>query len=357
MQRSSSDSWSQFLKLCFTALTRVMKELHELVQRTKPEGAAYRSKMAGNRVQFFLHPQETANSTFLPLLFPHLPHSNPLYNRIRSPQNLPSRHCIFAATFPPSTSPSGTYSILFADRSRHLESQIWIFNPLIILPSLSSAQKETLNAHMEASIYFFKTTAVPQAPGWPFSPILRYGCLHEYIGSTLLKIGQAKDAVSRITRWNLWTVSTSKVYSSCREKRALPGGYTLARVPEDQLEIVLATSTIQRQPSTLLLLPSVGLLNDEGKLVAWGYIGIDGSFATLFVLPDYRGRGLASFVAVALLSRLEKGEFRDMGFDGSSGWTHSDVKAGNQESEGVMKSVGGSLGWESLYIWIDSDKF
>ncbi|PMD65102.1 uncharacterized protein K444DRAFT_520606, partial [Hyaloscypha bicolor E] len=296
--------------------------------------------------------------TFLPLLFSHLPHSNPLYNRIRCPQNLPSRHCIFAATFPPSTNPSETYTILFGDRSRHWESQIWIFNPLITTPSLSKAQKETLSAHLEeASIYFFKNTPIPQAPGWPFSPILKYGSLHEHIGSALLNIGSAKDAVPRITRWNSWIVSTSNVSSSSSERRALPGGYTVARVPEDHLEIVIATSTIPRQASTLLLLPSVGLLNEEGRLVAWGYIGIDGSFATLYVLPDHRGKGLASFVAVELLSRLERGEFQDLGFDGNSGWTHSDVKVGNRESKGVMKSVGGSVGWESNYIWIDSDKF
>src|ERR1700712_1821037 len=128
--------------------------------------------MVEKQVEFFLHPQETAIQRFLPLLIPHLPHSNPLYNRIRAPHNLPSRHCIFAATFASSTSPSGTYTILFADRSRHLESQIWIFNPLVTLPSLSVAQKETLTTHLEASIYFFKHTSIPAAPGWPFSPIL-----------------------------------------------------------------------------------------------------------------------------------------------------------------------------------------
>jgi GNAT superfamily N-acetyltransferase len=119
----------------------------------------------------------------------------------------------------------------------------------------------------------------------------------------------------------------------------------------------MATSTIPRQAATLLLQPSIGLMDEKGKLVAWGYIGIDGSFATLYVLPDHRGRGLASYVAVELLSRLERGEFADMGFDGSSGWVHSDVKVGNIQSEGVMKSLGGRIGWESSYIWIDSEKF
>jgi len=91
--------------------------------------------------------------------------------------------------------------------------------------------------------------------------------------------------------------------------------------------------------------------------VAWGYVGIDGSFATLYVMPDHRGKGLASHVAVELLSRLDRGEFKDMGYDGSSGYVHSDVKVGNKESEGVMRTLGGRVGWESSYIWIDSEKF
>ncbi len=315
------------------------------------------TKMVEHRVQFFSHPQEAAISSFLPVLFPHLPHSNPLYNRLQAPHNLPSRRCIFAATFPPSTNPPESYTILFADRSRNLESQIWIFNPLVTYPSLSAVQEQELKAHLEASIYFLKNTSIPEAPGWPFSPILKYACLHERTTAALFSMGSAKDAVPYISRWNLWILSTSKVSSSSKEGRGLPKGYTMGRVPKDQLDIVIATSTIPRQASTLLLLPSVGLLNEEGKLVAWGYIGIDGSFATLYVLLDQRGKGLASRVAVELLSRLERGAFQDLGFDGSSGWVHADVKVGNKESEGVMKSLRGSVVWESSYMWIDSEKF
>ena len=107
----------------------------------------------------------------------------------------------------------------------------------------------------------------------------------------------------------------------------------------------------------MLTLPNVGILNEAGKLIAWGYIGIDGSFATLYVLEEYRGKGLASYVAVELLGSYGKGAFADLGYDGSSGWVHSDVKVGNVESEGVMRSIGGKVGWVSSYTWVDSEKF
>jgi ribosomal protein S18 acetylase RimI-like enzyme len=120
---------------------------------------------------------------------------------------------------------------------------------------------------------------------------------------------------------------------------------------------VLSTSEIKRQPATYLILPSVGVLNEDGKLVAWGYIGIDGSFATLYVLPEYRGRGLARYVAEQLLARLAREEFRDLGYAGESGWVHADVKMGNAGSEGVMRAIGGEVRWGSNYLWVDGDKF
>jgi len=201
-------------------------------------------------------------------------------------------------------------------------------------------------------VLFLKGLVIPEAPGWPFNPVLRFACLHERITETLIKLSEPLDAIPYLTRWNLWNISTK-----VDKKRLLPEGFTVGRVPSDQLDVVLSTSSIKRQASTLLILPSVGLLNHEGKLVAWGYIGIDGSFATLYALPEVRGRGLASYVAVELLSRLNRGEFSDIGFDGRSGYVHSDVYEGNKESEGVMKSLGGSIGWVTSYVRVDTDKF
>ena len=123
------------------------------------------------------------------------------------------------------------------------------------------------------------------------------------------------------------------------------------------MDVVLGTATIPRQLPTMLMLPSIGVLDEQGTLAAWSYIGIDGGIITLHVLPDYRQRGMATLVAVELLERLARGSFATMGFDESSGWVHADVKAGNSASEGVMRSLAGEIGWESSYVWIDSAKF
>jgi len=319
--------------------------------------------MAEESIKYYMYPQSEALSTFLPVLQPRLPFSNGLYNRMRAPHNLPSRHCLFAATFAPPALGSSpdipeTYTILFADRSRHSESQIWIFNPLITQPSpLSATQQSLLNAHCTTAILFLKETKIPEAPGWPFSPILKLACLPAYFSTVLQSIAESNDAFVGATYWNLWNIFTPAISSTAKQRRPLPPGFTIGRVPEDQLDIVLSTSTIPRQPSTMLMLPNVGILNEAGKLIAWAYIGIDGGLITLYVLEEYRGKGLASYVAVEILGSLEKGEFVDLGFDGSSGWVHSDVKKGNEGSEGVMMSLGGKIGWVSSYTWVDCDKF
>lgn len=310
-------------------------------------------------VRYFRWPQDNALQILLPILHGHLPYSNPLYNRMKAPHNIPSRHCLLAATIPPDTvEVPPVYTILFADRSRKEESQIWTFNSLSTIGEpLSDFQQDIVTRHGKALLLFLKDLSIPEAPGWPFSPILKFACLHEHLTSTLQQIGQPIHAVTRQTEWNCWLVNTSTIESLSACEKTLPEGYTITRVPDDQLDIVISTSSIPRQPSTYKLLPSIGVLNTEGKLIAWGYIGIDGSFATLYVLPDFRGKGLSSIIGRELLSCLNKGKFSDIGFDGMSGWAHADVYDGNSGSEAVMKSLRGVIMWKSSYVWIDSAKF
>lgn len=313
--------------------------------------------------QFHIFSQEEALSTFLPLLYSHLPLSNPLYNRLQAPQNHPSRHCLFGATFPPSSPPSSLrecHTLVFADRSRHAESQIWVFNPLISTHaeegSLSNEQRAVISSQLQALILFLKNTAIPDAPGWPFSPILRFGCIHEVVTQELRALALPRDAVRHDSQWNLWLARTRD--TECLvQKRALPDGFSVTRVPEDQLDIVLSTSSIPRQRETMLTLPNIAILNAQGRLAAWAYIGIDGTLATLYVLEEYRGLGLASFVAKEMLGRLGRGDFADLGFKGASGWCHSDVYEGNKGSEAVMRAIGASVKAVSSYFWVDSERF
>ncbi|TAQ88299.1 hypothetical protein B7494_g3399 [Chlorociboria aeruginascens] len=319
--------------------------------------------MSEESVQFHIHPQSTALSTFLPILHPHLPYSNPVYTRIQAPHNIPSRHCLFAATFPSSTAQiPEEYSILFADRSRHSESQIWLFNPLILVPTLTPIQQTTISTHLLATIGFLKAISIPAAPGWPFSPTLRFACLHSHLSSILTSLCAPRQACPYITTWNQWILNTSPSWNPALDAtitppKPLPLDLSVSRVPESQLDIVLSTTEIKREKETLLKLPSLGILNNEGSLVAWAFVGVDGDLATLYVLPKYRGMGLAKFVARELVIRLGNGGYKDIGFGGQSGWVHAGVKQGNEGSEGVMRAIGSTLYGQVAYMWVDSEKF
>ncbi|KAL5351974.1 hypothetical protein ACLOAV_003837 [Pseudogymnoascus australis] len=303
-------------------------------------------EVTAGSVAFHRWSQELAQTVLISVLKDHLPHSNPLYNRILAPQNTPSRHCLFAATFPPSAtphSPSTPPTILFADRSRHTEAQIWLFNPLTTLPSLSPPQSHTLQAHAKAAISFLRSTPIPAAPGWPFLPLLKFGCIPTHLADAITSVASPFNAVKHDTNWTHFNIPLAGSHAS-----PLPEGFNIAPVPSEQLGLVIATSGIPREAETLRGLPSVAILNDGGEMIAWAFVDVDGSLATLFVIPEQRGKGLAKAVAGGLLGRLGKGEFRGIsggrhgavnGDDGllpfgqGSGWVHSEVKEGNNRSE------------------------
>ncbi|CAG8959389.1 hypothetical protein HYFRA_00001287 [Hymenoscyphus fraxineus] len=317
--------------------------------------------------KFYIHPQDSALKHFPPLLSHHLPLSNAIHNRLRAPQNTPLRHCLFAATFSPDTSnstPSEPWTILFSDRSRLKESQIWIFNSLITSPvPLSPQESKTLRLQVREAVHFLKNTEVTEAPGWPFDPLLRFGGVHSLITEAL--VAEFPDAISYITRWNMYTIPTTSspsasgkrpLHSQEKKTNTLPPSFTLARVPTSHLPLIISTSSIPRQAETLQQQANACILNPEGEPVAWVYLGLDGSLATLYVVPAYRGKGLATIVARDLLKRLEEGGFEDLGIRGSSGWVHAEAKEGNVESEAVMRRLGGCVKAETAYLCLDCGK-
>ncbi|APA07758.1 hypothetical protein sscle_03g025280 [Sclerotinia sclerotiorum 1980 UF-70] len=318
-----------------------------------------------DEIQFYIHPQKTISETLIPILQRHLPYSNPIYSRMLAPQNTPSQYCLFAATFPPYGQVPEIYTIVFSDRSRKTESQIWVFNPLITLSSpqpLSQEYTSLLTIHLKGLLKFLKETIIPEAPGHPFHPILKFACLHEIITDTLGTLLQSQcqsqstssSIIVHHTRWNLYLIPTT--LSSIPSSHDLQLPFTISRVPPKHIHLVVSTSSIPREPSTLLAQPSLCLLTTEGEMIAWAFIGIDGTFATLYVQPPYRGQGLASYIARLLVYRLGCGEFRDLGFTGESGWVHADVKEGNSGSEGVMRALEGKKGWVSSYFWADCER-
>lgn len=163
----------------------------------------------------------------------------------------------------------------------------------------------------------------------------------------------------------------------------LPEGFCWSKVKEEELPLVISRTEIPRTTRTLSLLPNVAIRarrkgsctattetekqrnGDNGQLIAWAFLGVDGSLTSLHVEAEWRGSGLGKKVAGRLFELLraqderEGHEESEGGFDGllrGEEWGHSDVAADNAGSIGVAKGLGGREAWECFWGFVDLSK-
>ena len=162
----------------------------------------------------------------------------------------------------------------------------------------------------------------------------------------------------------------------------LPEGCTFSTVRWEELALTMRRTDIPKTEATLAVLGNVSVRYtrsnhslqeaeaERGELIAWAFLGVDGSLSSLHVEPAHRGRGLAKAVSRTLFSGLVddvggmgfrsvgvegKGEGSD-GVDPSRGWACSDVALENRESAGVATGLGGQEGWIVRWVTIDLSK-
>ncbi|EHA54801.1 hypothetical protein MCOR07_000075 [Pyricularia oryzae] len=120
-------------------------------------------------------------------------------------------------------------------------------------------------------------------------------------------------------------------------------------IRREDVPLIKRRTNIPKTESTLLTLPSLGIrLKDSDILIAWSFLGVDGSLSTLHCEEPYRGRGIAKAMATKLIT-AHNGGF------GSDGWCSADVHVDNRQSAGVCRSIGGKMGWRVSWSVIDID--
>ncbi|KAL9077662.1 MAG: hypothetical protein Q9161_000034 [Pseudevernia consocians] len=173
-----------------------------------------------------------------------------------------------------------------------------------------------------------------------------------------------------------------------------PGYYAFSNPRRDELKLTMSRTRIPKTEDTLAQLGSVGVRywSDStstststatstsiptatstpttpaatagdaapGELIAWAFLGVDGSLTSLHVEPEHRGRGLAKAVSRRLFQCLADDAaamgFRAVGdgeYDGGDGWAHSDVAEENVESAGVARGLGGKEGWRVRWVSVN----
>jgi GNAT superfamily N-acetyltransferase len=169
------------------------------------------------------------------------------------------------------------------------------------------------------------------------------------------------------------------IYQSVSEHR-LPTGYRYADIKERRgllphhLELVISRTNIPRTRETLMRMPGVvvyfdgntaALEEQEEMPVAWGFLAVDGSLATLHVEPEHRGQGLAAILSkeimrTAMIAQTEdgKGVFSFLDDDQDTegdrdAYTHADVATTNGASRRVMEKIGGDLAWTDTWTVLE----
>lgn len=92
----------------------------------------------------------------------------------------------------------------------------------------------------------------------------------------------------------------------------------------------------------------------EETPIAWVFLGLDGSLATLFVEPEHRGKGIAEALSREVMRRgmAEGGIWREVGEDGEV-WVHANVLATNRASRRVLEKLGGEVGWTNTWTVVE----
>ena len=153
----------------------------------------------------------------------------------------------------------------------------------------------------------------------------------------------------------------STLHLPATEDDRLPNGMHWDVVRPADHQLVMQTNALVRSSSTLAGLPSVAIrrgernngggtgvddVDDAEELVAWGFLGVDGSVRTLYCVPTYRRQGLARMVVV----KLVKHGLREFG-DGDL--AHVDVASENVASIRLFEALGAEYKQDSYWLRID----
>jgi ribosomal protein S18 acetylase RimI-like enzyme len=141
--------------------------------------------------------------------------------------------------------------------------------------------------------------------------------------------------------------------SDLPKTRELPEGLRWGEMAKKDIDMVIAQVTVPRTAETLMTLKSVAVFDEKtNEIVAWTFLGLDGSLTSLNTMTEYQGRGIAK----AVTSKIFR-EWAGLAVDEEgNAWANADVYEGNMQSIGVCRSLGGQSMWKTYWVRIDIGK-
>lgn len=340
----------------------------------------------------------------LPLLKSQLPHSIPLLRRLQHSLAFPSETARLLTTFPGVEPPSGPWLAAYVDLPRGRETQMTLYSSLeresvdedkgdkddkdpAVISTLHGRPENLAlaRAQLLALLSYTKSALLPgylasrpargvgpgpaHAPGQTPPPppqAFLIGNLHTGLMALLMKSGIYTDPDPepvpgvRVHRYDnppyvKYLVRNVQWHSPARKPdpgSPLPPGYRFqdrqgrTGILPHHYALVRSRTHLPRSDETLSRIPGVAAYVDqpgdgEETPIAWVFLGLDGSLATLFVEPEHRGKGIA-----------EGGIWREVGEDGEV-WVHANVLATNRASRRVLEKLGGEVGWTNTWTVVE----
>ena len=300
----------------------------------------------------------------------------------------------------------------FIDLSAPGTTQGWVFGSWE-LPANPAASKtdskslSTLHKQLVHSLFHHihdaLVPAMPIAPPdswcwlrdngkWVSQPYSRakvlFGTLHEDVRKLI-----DNKSVARIdAMYDKWifgpeTLLSNEATNGDTEAKGLPAAYDFGTLDERELQTVLDGTPVPRLLGYLKEVVNAGVYyvgdNDKkgsgkGDLVAYAFLGKDGSLGSLEVKSAHRGKGLAGLLSRELFRRqadtfslpLDLNEIAApgtkvgpsgeeqllLGREEQEGWfSHADVGVENTGSQRVMEKLGGKMMWRVCWVEVDLD--
>ncbi|KAH9879220.1 hypothetical protein J1614_002659 [Plenodomus biglobosus] len=312
-----------------------------------------------------------------------LPYSITLVYRIQHPNRTKDAHII--ATFSPTVETvPGCWAAAYLDRSMRPETELWVFTAgedpnhstskgfcsncrisvLLLLDYMSTLPVPPMHPDSEFALDLAKQHEIehpfPREDGsYALSPgtymrhllhpqVVTLGACHLDVMQLCQDAGLVRNEFpGPSAELNKFLFKISRLPGICD----LPKGLRWGKVREKDIEIVKARTSIPRSTRTLLSLKSLGVFDeDSGAIIAWTFIGLDGSLTTLHTEEKYRGKGIAKAVAASIIRQYAPDSAID---ERGNAWSHADVYTNNVQSEMVCKSLGGVAMWKCFWLRVD----
>ncbi|KAI1281007.1 hypothetical protein F5Y07DRAFT_396044 [Xylaria sp. FL0933] len=258
------------------------------------------------------------------------------------------------------------FAAVYLDFSRGPETELWIYSSMERRfygtedglgrekeESKEKGEKEPSNLEREEiacavvllrevkrqqDLYFVPGS--PQAAEREFQTIL-IGNLNEVLRERLVAPDVRMDIVST-GLYDKWIFEVGKL-PDVKLPEVLIGSDGEGRrwawdiVRKEDVAFTISRTKIPRKERTMKLLSSKALYLDDGKPIAWAFLGPDSSLSSLHCEEAYRGRGIAKAVAVRVL----RDHLKDYGGDAYYGW--ADVAPDNLQSQSESYELGHEL--------------